>query len=146
MNRSAVTIGVVLFGAVLLAVGLLGTVGLSDANADRQVSIEVVEQSDGVLAIETRSVSTTGNGTTIGTVTNRGNRTFAVREAITGQPSRTYTLHPGDASTLSVQVDCQQSTWSTYTVEIDAETDESMGRLRIESSATVTVQCLDTGE
>jgi hypothetical protein len=133
---------VVVVLTVAIGAGIYGTVGLSDTDANRNVSIEVVEQSNGIVAIEAENLQTAGNETKIATVTNQGNRRFEISETITGQPTRNYGLYPGQSSDVFVDIDCENSSERVYDIKIFAETEDSSGNLRIESTTTVSVQCI----
>ena len=139
--KSITQVGLIIVLITVLGAGIYGTVGLSDTNADRSVTIEVVEQSNGILAIETGPVQTAGNETKIATVRNQGDRPFDIMEVVTGQSIQRYALSPGQSSDIYVDIDCDSILSEEYEIEIFADTNESDGTLRIESMTTVAVSC-----
>ena len=133
---------VVLVAVLVAGVGLYGTFGLSSTAADRSIAVDVVDQSEGIVGIDADySVDTTGNETRLATVSNQGVRTYYVTESVGGD-TRTYSLDPSEDTDVVVDVDCNTTTVATYEIEIDAETDEPRGNVRIESTTTVAVRCI----
>ena len=133
---------VVLVAVLLLSAGLYATFGLSSTAADRSITVDVVDQSAGLVGIDADySLDTTGNETQLATVSNQGARTYYITESVDGE-TRTYSLAPGDHADVVVNVDCNTTTTATYEIEIDAETDEPAGNVRIESTTTVNVRCV----
>lgn len=139
--RRAVALAV-LVAVVVAGVGMYGTFGLSGTAADRSITVDVVDQSDGIVGIDADySVETTGNETRLATVTNRGARTFHIAESVDGT-TRTYSLDPSERTDVVVDVDCNATTGGIYEIDLDAETDEPEGNIRIESTTTVGVRCV----
>lgn len=139
MRRATI---VVVVAVVVAGVGLYSTFGLSSTAADRSIAVDVVDQSEGIVGIDADySVDTTGNETRLATVSNQGVRTYYITESVGGD-TRTYSLDPSEDTDVVVDVDCNTTTFATYEIEIDAETDEPRGNVRIESTTTVGVRCV----
>lgn len=139
MRRATI---VVVVAVVVAGVGLYSTFGLSSTAADRSIAVDVVDQSEGIVGIDADySVDTTGNETRLATVSNQGVRTYYITESVGGD-TRTYSLDPSEDTDVVVDVDCNTTTIATYEIEIDAETDEPEGNVRIESTTTVGVRCV----
>lgn len=123
--------------------GLYGTVGLSSTVSDRSITIDVVNQSEGVVGIDADySVTTTGNETQLATITNQGSRTYYLTESVNGD-TRTYSLDPAEQTDVVVDVDCNATSSETYEIKLNAETDEPQGNIRVESTTSVAVTCLN---